>query len=184
VATLQDTAAWLGRSRWIETRLYEVMGGWVPSTANPEVKALLAAQCYHHAWHAEVWEGLFPTGYGMDLDEATSATSPELVSLFHHLAGCVEPEARLAALYRAVLPRKIAAYRTWRSRANPVTDGALVRWLQLVLVDEVDDWQAGEFALQQVLMSPEAVKRATSAQSEVETSLIVGGGLYAGLPNL
>jgi hypothetical protein len=56
--------------------------------------------------------------------------------------------------------------------------------LQLVLVDEVDDWQAGEFALQQVLMSPEAVKRATSAQSEVETSLIVGGGLYAGLPNL
>jgi hypothetical protein len=120
----------------------------------------------------------------MDLDEATSPGSSGLAKLFDDLACEVETEARLAALYRVVLPRLIAAYRMWQGRANPVTDGALVRWLQLVLVDEVDDWQVGELALHQLLVSPEAVKRATKAHSEVETSLIVGGGLFAELPNL
>jgi len=56
--------------------------------------------------------------------------------------------------------------------------------LGFVSSDEVEDWQRGELLLQRLLTSPESVERAARAQSELETSLIVVGGLLAGLRNL
>jgi hypothetical protein len=184
VLTLGETAARLGRLRWLELRVYEVMGGWVASTREPEAKVLLAEQCYHHAWHADVWGERFPSGYGLELDEATGPGGPALAGALDRIAALASTADRLTALYQVVLPRKIVAYREWRERANPVSDAALVRWLQLVLSDEVEDWQRGEVLLQRLLASTASVERAARVRSEVERSVAEGGGFLANLRNL
>jgi hypothetical protein len=52
------------------------------------------------------------------------------------------------------------------------------------LSDEVEDWQRGVVLLQGRLTSAASVERAARVQSEVETSVAVGGGLLAELRNL
>mgnify|MGYP003403007899 CR=1 FL=1 len=58
--TIDESGRRIGHHAWIEMRLFETVGAWVASVSEPEVKALLAAQSHHHAWHAELWHGLLP----------------------------------------------------------------------------------------------------------------------------
>ena len=180
MTTLAETARRLGRLRWVELRLFEVLGGWVASTPEPAVKAMLAAQSYHHAWHGRLWAERFPSGYGADLEEATSSDGTGLAAWMDGLSALEGSVARLAGAYRVVLPRLVVAYRRWRDEADPVADGPLVRWLGFALADELDDWQAGVVALQQLLATSEAVELATRIQGELEASLIVGGWSFDG----
>jgi hypothetical protein len=180
LTTLRETAERLGRLRGLELRLFEVMGSWVPSTPEPEAKAALAEQCYHHAWHAQIWADRFPQGYGHDLDEATAAGAARLGPWVDEVADVEDTVPRLAVLYRVVVPRLAVAYRSWADKANPVVDGPLVRWLQFASADETADWQHGEHLLQDLLVSPLAVERATAAQLRLEMSLVAHGGLFSG----
>ena len=154
MTSIEDLASRLGRLRFVELRLFEVMGGWVGSTPEPQVKALLAEQCYHHAWHADLWADRFPQGYGHDLAAATAAGGAHVGGWLDELAALEGTVARLAGLYRVVLPRLALGYRRWRSEADRVSDGPLLRWLELVSTDETADWQQGERLLQHAAGQP------------------------------
>ena len=66
-STLDDTARRIARARWLEERCFEVLGGWVASTPEPEVKLVLARQSHHHAWHAELFERVLPVASGLEV---------------------------------------------------------------------------------------------------------------------
>jgi hypothetical protein len=184
VTSLAETARRLGRLRWVELRLFEIVGGWVASTPEPEVKALLAAQSYHHAWHGRVWAERFPAGYGLDLEEATSPgpghVGDGLAGWLSEVAVLDGSVARLTGLYRVVLGRLVVGYRYWREEADPVADGPLLRWLGFVLADEVEDWQAGTAALQRLLVTADAVRLSSAIQGQLEASLVAGGWSFDG----
>ena len=187
MTSIEDLASRLGRLRFVELRLFEVMGGWVGSTPEPQVKALLAEQCYHHAWHADLWADRFPQGYGHDLAAATAAGGAHVGGWLDDLAALEGTVARLAGLYRVVLPRLALGYRRWRSEADRVSDGPLLRWLELVSTDETADWQQGERLLQHLLVSPDSVEQAAAAQARIEaavvTSLAAHGDLLDARPS-
>jgi hypothetical protein len=148
--TIEQSGRRIGQHAWIEMRLFEAIGAWVTSVPELEVKAVLAAQSHHHAWHAELWHGLLPSIPDLrtaDLvapaDEATRAIADSLAEPL----GPGETVARLARLYRDVVPGLIATYRDHLDRTTPVTDGPTIRALHLVLTDEEDDLLAGESLL-------------------------------------
>jgi hypothetical protein len=181
VTSLAETARRLGRLRWVELRLFEVVGGWVASTPEAEVKAMLATQSYHFAWHGRVWAERFPAGYGHDLEEATTAGDDGgLAAWMDQLAALEDSPARLTGLYRVVLPRLVVAYRRWREEADPVADGPLLRWLGFVLADEVDDWQVGAAALQRLLVTTDATHRSSHLQGQLEAAMVAGGWSFDG----
>ncbi|HWE57130.1 MAG TPA: hypothetical protein VG435_16590, partial [Acidimicrobiales bacterium] len=66
--SLDESAAWAGRHRWIENRLYEVAGAWVPSTPDVEVKLLFDRHSHHHAWRAAQWWDRLPVLADVDRD--------------------------------------------------------------------------------------------------------------------
>jgi hypothetical protein len=68
---LTSTASTLGGFRWIDRRLFEVVGGWVPTVAEPATKRWLAAVARHHAWRADQWAARFPVVRELDLAAAT-----------------------------------------------------------------------------------------------------------------
>ncbi len=55
-------------ARWIEQRCFELLGGWVTSTPEPDVKLVFARQSHHHAWHAELFDRVLPSANGFTAD--------------------------------------------------------------------------------------------------------------------
>src|SRR3954453_9765588 len=53
-------AARARRARALEMRLADTIGGWVGAVADPQAKAVLARHATHHAFHAELWDGVVP----------------------------------------------------------------------------------------------------------------------------
>ena len=51
---VEDSARRVGHYKWIEMRLFEVLGGWVATVPELDVKIKLGVHCYKHAWHAEL----------------------------------------------------------------------------------------------------------------------------------
>jgi len=183
--TLRDAARVAGHSRWLEMRLFEVVGEWVAAESDPAVKAMLARQSLHHAWHADVWRDRVPLVAHLDADELTVPAGPGAVAMVDTLAATAGPDQtveRLVSLARVVLPRLVAAYGARLEAAHPLADGPTVRWLGHVVADEAAALGEVEARLAAVLggCGPEGADRA-SAHEAAEGAVLPGGGGLIGL---
>lgn len=185
--TLDQAAALAGRYRWVERRLFELTGSWAPEVPAPTAGVLLDALSLQHAWHAELWADRLPVLDGAD-HEALTRPSPTLAGLFGALSGATPVRgdgvaageddrwvARLAGLFRVVLPRLVVGYGRHLSMAVPATDGPTIRALRLTLRDEIEAWQAGEGLLEELVATPARVAAAADAQYRLENILVNGG---------
>lgn len=178
--TFEELARRVGQYRWIEMRLFEVVGAWIPSVPELDVKIRLSACSYKHAGHADLWRTHVPLLAGMDVELLTVPANDHVALAMDALATPGSPDAtveRLAGLYRAVLPHVIAIYQHHLNSASPVTDGPTIRCLQLILSDEIEDWQEGEMMLRSLIKTSEEIDRTTAHQAKLEKLLLVAGGI-------
>jgi hypothetical protein len=124
----------------VERRLFEVVGGWVPTVPETEVRLALRAQSFRHAWHAELWSSVEPAaGPTADPDTANpdaDVAGPGIDPVLDALAEPPGTSERLVGLYRVVLPALFARYTAVRAAASEVSDGPLARILGLMLADD------------------------------------------------
>lgn len=164
----------------LERRRFEVLGGWVVSVPEPEVKLLLAVHAGHHAWHASLWSEHLPRRSG---HQATGPALPGAATL----AACLEAAAeaatttttveRLVGAYRVIARHAGDAYVEHLARASTVSDAALSRTCRLVLADQLEDGRQGE-ALLRSLLDTEAKRELASAhQVRLEKLLRVEGDI-------
>lgn len=170
-ATLQDTARWLARARWLELRCFEVLGGWVATTPEAAVKLALARQSHHHAWHAELFERVLPVANGL-ADHRDEEPGPGWTAFMHDLRALDHTADRLTATYALLLPAKLAEYERWFALADPVRDAPVRRWLGFVLADERADLAEGRRLLDAL---PDADR--TPARTGLEAGLRAAGPL-------
>lgn len=170
-ATIDDTARAIARARWIELRCFEILGGWVPTTPEPEAKLLLARQSHHHAWHAELFERVRPTASGLDLTHHDEP-HPRWLGVLAELEALTTTADRLAGAYWVLVPAKLAAYEEWLAEADPVRDAPLRRWLGFVCSDERADLAEGRALADQIPGVAAAPGRAA-----VEAALAAAGPL-------
>jgi hypothetical protein len=180
--SLEDGARVAGHHVWLEMRLFEVLGGWVTSTPEPEVKAHLATHSRRHAWHAELWNGHLPRVAGIDADALIAPAGPAAARVVDGLASAVPTTERLVGLYRVVLPRVVTATAARLDLAAPVADTALARSLRFVLADDLDEWREGEALVQRALVTADDVDRAAAHQGALERLVVEAGGLTPPLP--
>jgi hypothetical protein len=170
-STLEEAAARAGNHRWFESRLYEITGGWVTTTADVEAKLLLDRHSHHHAWRAQQWWDRLPVLADVDRDRLcgpADARSADLVARLARLEGTV---ARLAGLGRVALPRLFGSYTSHRRQAGAVADGSIRRTLTIVTADLVADWHEAELVLQDRLDDPAAVQEAAEVVKALEDGL-------------
>ena len=141
------------RFRDLERRLFEVMGGWVREAADPELKLILRAQSFQHAWHADLWANLIPPG----LEEGRRTVAGRLEEGVEAMAEAADTVARVAAAYEVVLPELMGTYRGFREAASSAADGPLVRALTLMLADDVAAAEAAAEAIHRGLAQPEPI---------------------------
>lgn len=175
-----ETARRVGNYKWIEMRLFEALGGWVATVPELDVKLVLGRHCYHHAWHAELWNKRLPELREMNTERLTEPPNDEMVAFVDAVR---EPEApeltieKLVGVYRVLIPRKIAAYTFHLNATSRITDAPTMRSLKFILQDEFEDWREGEMLLQSLIASSEEVARANNQQRELEQLIVAAGGI-------
>ncbi len=178
--SVDETARRVGNYKWIETKLFEVLGGWVATVPEMDVKLRLGTHCYHHAWHAELMHKRLPELREMNPERLALPPNDEMVAFVDAMT---EPEApdltieKLVGVYRVLIPHKIAAYTYHRNNSSRITDTPTIRSLDFMLQDEIADWTDGEMMIQSLLITPEHVQRAADHQSALEKLLVVAGGI-------
>ncbi|MDQ2648973.1 MAG: hypothetical protein M3Z03_05415 [Actinomycetota bacterium] len=178
--TVEETARRVGHYKWIEMRLFEVLGGWVATVPELDVKLRLGTHCYHHAWHAELFHKRLPELREMNPDRLTVPPNDELVAFVDALT---EPEGpdltieKLVGAYRVLIPAKIAAYTYHRNNTSSITDAPTIRSLGFILQDEMDDWRDGEMMLQSLIETDAELQRAVDHQAKLQKLLLAAGGI-------
>ena len=178
--TVAEAARRVGNYKWIEMRLFEALGGWVATVPELDVKLVLGRHCYHHAWHAELWDKRLPELREMNTERLTE---PANAAVERFMDAVREPEAsehtieKLVGVYRVLLPRKIAAYTYHLNATSRITDAPTMRSLSFVLQDELDDWREGEMLIQSLLTGGSQLERAAARQRELEAVVAEAGGI-------
>jgi hypothetical protein len=168
--TFSADARQLGAWCWLERRLFEVVGGWAATTPEDEVKVHLATVCHHHAWRAELFERLLPNAYAGPRDALTRP--PDDGDVVERMATLETTVERLAGLYRVIVPRALASYRSYLEDRSPATDGPVIRTVRIITTDVRDDWALGEALLQARLGGINDVDRAAHAAAKLEKDLV------------
>jgi hypothetical protein len=177
---VEDSARRVGNYKWTEMRLFEVLGGWVATVPELDVKLVLGRHTYHHAWHAELWHKRLPELREMNPERMTVPPNDAFVAFMDAVR---EPEApdqtieKLVGVYRVLIPRKIAAYTYHLNATSRITDAPTIRSLKFALQDEFEDWRDGEMLLQSLIDTPEKVERAIRRQAELEALVLASGGI-------
>jgi len=177
---VEESARRVGHYKWIESRLFEILGGWVATIPELDVKLRLGTHCYHHAWHAELWHKRLPELREMNPDRLTVPPNEDLVAFVHALSAPEAPEAtieKLVGVYRVLLPALIAAYTYHLNNTSTITDAPTIRSLTFALQDLFEDWRDGEMLIQSLVETPEEVRRAADHQVGLQTLLLAAGGI-------
>jgi len=156
--------------------MFEILGGWVATVAEPEVKIAFATQASHFGWHTTLWGERLPWLHGVE-SLSWVAPAPGVEPAVALLAEASHTVERLVGVHRVLLPRLIAAHSDHLDSASPVTDGPMIRTLRLVLTDEAEDQRAGERLLHTLLRTRADVTRAAACQAALETRFVEAGPL-------
>lgn len=180
IFTVEESARRVGAYKWVETKLFEALGGWVATVPELDVKLVLGRHCYHHAWHAELWDKRLPELREMNPERLTNPANDGVQAFMDAIS---EPEGpdltieKLVGVYRVLIPRKIAAYTYHLNGTSEITDAPTIRSLKFILGDEFDDWREGEMLIQSLLDSPVKLERAARRQADLEVIIAGAGGI-------
>ena len=101
---IASAAARVGAYAWLASRLFEVVGGWVPSTTDPAAKVHFATVSRRCADLASEWHDRLPRLREAPRDGLVRAPGPSASGLLDAMARVADLDERLAVL-RAVLCR-------------------------------------------------------------------------------
>jgi hypothetical protein len=175
-----ESARRVGYYTWVEMRLFEVLGGWVATVPELDVKMRLGTHCYKHAWHAELWHKGLPLVGEMDPERLIVPPNEAMVDFVGVMTEPVGRELtieKLVGVYRVLIPHKIAAYTYHLDNTSTITDGPTIRSLKLVINDELDDWREGEMMIQSLVHDGDDVDRAARHQARLEKIMVQAGGI-------
>lgn len=177
--TVEQTATRVGRYKWIEMRLFEIIGGWVATVDELDVKLRLGTHCHHHSFHAELWHRRLPELRDMNPERLTAPANREIETFIRAVnePGAGQTLEKLVGLYRVFLPHLIAAYTFHLNNTSQVSDAPTIRALNFCLLDDVEEWREGEMTIQSLAVTPEAIDRAAAHQAELTKLLVAAGGV-------
>ncbi len=177
--TVEETAKRVGHYKWVEMRIFELMGGWVATVPELDVKLRLGTHCYHHAFHSELWHKRLPELREMNPERLTQPPNPEMEAFIDALGAPEEPGQtieKLVGLYRVLLPHLIGAYTYHLNNTSQITDAPTIRSLNFCLQDDMEEWREGEMIIQSMTETPDDVDRAVARQAELTKLMVAAGG--------
>jgi hypothetical protein len=132
---LDESARRLGGLVWTERRLFELLGGWVVSTPEPDIKLALAHTSRRHGDHALTLGDLLPDTRDHD-PESLVAPPDGGDGAFAAAAAAATTAERLDAVEARIAPAHLGALEAYLADASPVRDGPAIRVVGAVLAED------------------------------------------------
>lgn len=177
---LEEQASLTGAHRWVELRLFEILGGWVADETSEPARVLFDLHSRQHAWHSELFGDRLPVLDWIDPVALTRPPSPQAENALELAGAAGSTLLRLVGSGRFLLPRLVAGYTLHLERATSVADAPLRRALRLVLRDEIEAWQASELMLESMLRDRHDAEAAARHFASLEGALSGSGqGLFS-----
>jgi hypothetical protein len=170
-ADLHTRAARVGGWVWCERRAFELLGSWAGTTPEPAVAVLFGEMSRRHGWHAELFADRLPELASVDAEALVAAPGPATLALVDAVASSeagTSGTARLVAWYRVLLPSMVAQYRASARTLSSVAEPSLVRWLDIVLRDDLEEWARGQQLTAGLLVDESTVRAAAAHQLELD----------------
>lgn len=177
---VEATARRIGHVVWLDERLFEIVGSWITSTPEANLRERLAAHCHRHAAHAALWRERLPQATGVDGAAMVASPHRAIDDALHLLGAPTDTLRRLAGLYRVFVPRLVAAHTFHRHVTNSVTDGPTVDVLDAVVAGSMGQWRDGEMMIETVLQRDggAALAEAAAHQAAIERAIVTAGGIF------
>jgi hypothetical protein len=180
IFSVEESAHRVGNYKWAEMRLFEVLGGWVATVPELDVKLVLGRHTWFHAEHAKRWDERLPELREMNRERLNIPPNAEFEAFMDAVR---EPEdaeltiEKLVGAYRVLIPRFIGVYTYHLNGTSRITDAPTMRALKFILQDEHETWRDGEMLLQSLIDTPEKVERAARRYEELEALYVASGGI-------
>jgi uncharacterized ferritin-like protein (DUF455 family) len=136
--TVQRNLELLGRYRFIEIQMMEIMGSWASTIVDPEIKIGFGRQMYQDAVHADLLGKRIPELKGRSAHFHVIPPSDQVVHLIESIWKSVGDLKRMVGLYRVVKPALIEAYRAHIAMAEIPADEPTVYILRHIADEERD----------------------------------------------
>ncbi|MGH7594934.1 MAG: DUF455 family protein [bacterium] len=167
----------LGKYRYVEIQMMELMGSWAYTIVEPEIKIGFGRQMYQDAVHADMLGKRLPELKGRSEHFHYIAPSDEFVKLLEKIWRANDSLRRMVALYRVLKPALVAAYEHHLEHAELPADEPTAYILRNVLAEENDHSEWGETIIHGLIVSPDLLKLANQWQQELENDLREAGGI-------
>lgn len=179
---LRASATRLGHYRWVEQRLFEMLGQWATSVPEATVALRLGVHCHHHAQHADLWLDRLPALRDATPASLTDAPDAAVADVVAAVAASADTLERIVGVYRVLVPHLAAACRDHLDHTNALTDGPTARVLALVLRDLDDEVAEGEALIGGLVRTADDAQRADAHRSRLEQQLASTNGLGGDRP--
>jgi uncharacterized ferritin-like protein (DUF455 family) len=167
----------LGKYRYAEIQMMELMGSWAYTIVEPEIKIGFGRQMYQDAVHADMLGKRLPELKGRSEHFHYVAPSDAFVKLLEKIWRVNDALRRMVALYRVLKPALVAAYEHHLEHAELPADEPTAYILRNILDEEHDHSEWGETIINTLVVSPDLSRLAAQWQQELENDLRAAGGI-------
>ncbi len=175
--TVTQNLELLGKYRYVEIQMMELMGSWAYTIVEPEIKIGFGRQMYQEAVHADMLGKRLPELKGRSEHFHYIAPSDAFVKLLEKIWQAHDSLRRMVALYRVLKPALVAAYEHHLEHAELPADEPTAYILRNILDEERDHYEWGETIINALVVSPDLSRLAAQWQQELENDLRAAGGI-------
>jgi uncharacterized ferritin-like protein (DUF455 family) len=175
--TVTQNLELLGKYRYVEIQMMELMGSWAYTVVEPEIKIGFGRQMYQDAVHADMLGKRLPELKGRSEHFHYIAPSDAFVKLLEKIWQANDSLRRIVALYRVLKPALVKAYEHHLEHAELPADEPTAYILRNVLDEERDHSEWGEAMINTLIVSPDLSRLAAQWQQELENDLAEAGGI-------
>jgi uncharacterized ferritin-like protein (DUF455 family) len=175
--TVTQNLELLGKYRYVEIQMMELMGSWAYTIVEPEIKIGFGRQMYQDAVHADMLGKRLPELKGRSEHFHYIAPSDGFVKLLEKIWQANDSLRRMVALYRVLKPALVTAYEHHLEHAELPADEPTAYILRNILDEEHDHSEWGEAIINTLVISPDLSRLAAQWQQELENDLHEAGGI-------
>ncbi|MFV2038926.1 MAG: hypothetical protein ACC660_01650 [Acidimicrobiales bacterium] len=167
---LTDLMVRVGGLVWVSEQLFAIEGRWATTLSSPPAVVHLATQSRHHGWHAGLWRDALPDSPSLEADTTIAPPDAGWERAVQLVQGMDEaPDAaRLAVLYRGLLPRAFSRLAGLEELLGGPGDAHLTRIVGLVRPDLLHDAMGGHHLLELTLGDQHTIETAGSVTQALD----------------
>jgi uncharacterized ferritin-like protein (DUF455 family) len=175
--TVQQNLELLGKYRWCEIQMMELMGSWAYTIVDPEIKIGFGRHMYQDAVHADLLGKRIPELKGRSAHFHEIPPCDDVIRVFEKIWRTEGDLHRMTALYSVIKAALIEAYETHIRRAELPADEPTAYILRHIADEEKYHRAWGEHCIAR-LGGPEEVRRAAARLAEdLKGDLARAGGI-------